>query len=153
MISLRKRINIYFKNLIREIILEQNDTPEFKTISKNNLVKKKNLDVYSVMLNFQVTKITLSVKYIDPNSGTSKIIWLFTDDTCELKKSLQNYVPEYDFFSRISLNIKFIHPDFGNSECFDIIVDYYDEVCKSKEIHKFINPIIEFIDDHPELLI
>jgi len=144
-------IKRYIRKLLLDILEEPEFRPKFKEIKKYKVIETKS--PYSIIGNVDVNSYSFIVYYIDPKNSAECTKRYEFSELSELRNCLMNIEPEYDYYNGVTFTIKFNHL-MGEQRASDIIINSLNHtVYESSELKNIINPLIAWMDKHPELLI
>jgi len=146
-----------FKNLIRKMLLEILEEPaiqpkfkEFKKVSTQNHENS----IYDIIENYEVDGFELVIEYADKHNLAHADQRYCAKTLPEFKKMLEVWQPKYPYFRGAHFSVSYKH-EFGKQREMQIIINSLNSsVHNSSDIVPNVTePILQWINQHPELLV
>jgi len=153
-----KIIKDAIKSFIKKIILEIHDEQNFKPIFDKIVIQEKianeKYDIFDIMLKYPVKEISVIISNKDKDTGI------------DIGNTHKTFKTPSDFlhFLKTFKDVDYLFYGFCVTVYFDlnkkeinktlIVLNQFDNKnYRIEEIHKYFKPIIDWFDEHPELII
>jgi len=146
-----------FKKIIRNIILdvinEERTKPLYDKLKLSEYTKTSKLTIYDAIVNMPLHEISLNVEYIDPLTKAKKTHRHEYKTIAEFKYNLEKFLPIHNHFTSVSIVVYYEHA-FGKQHVSEQPVSSWDDkIYSSNDLQKIIQPMLMWLNKHPELLI